>query len=690
MTWFRNLRMTPKLIGCFILIAVLAGLVGAVGITSVNTAQATVDTITGDTVPNLTALITIERDTNAASDATNASLVASDASVRSQYLQRATAAARTVRAEFAGLGVAGQLNGGAPADEMPSWQAINRLMPSWSRGSTSVIALAETTGTAANPGLLRAMQQQESLTIQLTPPFDNLIALYRAELVARDLDARNSHDAAVVKVLAASIAAVLLAIGLGWVIARSIAKPLAEVQLAANSVANRCLAGLVDGLTALAKGDLTVAAHVSTTPPSYTSKDEIGETAEVTRTIIGRAQTGIRAYESARAQLTELIGQVTSSSMQVTTGAGQLAQATQQVGEASAQIARSIEEVAKGTGEQSKETASAIEQMTTLNVAVEQVADGAEAQRHALGEANAAITILRNALADTTRSADAVSSAAGRAASTAKDGGAAVAQTITSIDSVRAAVAKSAEYVATLGERSKEIGTIVDAIDDIASQTNLLALNAAIEAARAGEHGKGFTVVAAEVRKLAERSSSETKEITQRISAIQQQVADVVRAMAVGSSEVEKSATLGQQASAALASILGVVEETHQQAAAITEAVITMTSGVAAVQAAATHVTAVAAETADAAGQMRQGARQVQSSIESISAVGEQTAAGAEEVSASTEQQSASAEQMSAGAQELAALATGLKDLVERFTLDVVSATPQVAAKAKVRSIRVA
>ena len=106
--------------------------------------------------------------------------------------------------------------------------------------------------------------------------------------------------------------------------------------------------------------------------------------------------------------------------------------------------------------------------------------------------------------------------------------------------------------MAALGKQSQEIGQIVEAIDDIAAQTNLLALNAAIEAARAGEHGKGFTVVAAEVRKLAERSSNETKEITQRIAAIQQQVAEVVRAMAVGSSEVEKSAALGQQAGEAL------------------------------------------------------------------------------------------------------------------------------------------
>ena len=290
--------------------------------------------------------------------------------------------------------------------------------------------------------------------------------------------------------------------------------------------------------------------------------------------------------------------------------------------------------------------------------------------------------VLREALGDTTTSVETVTGAAGRAAATAKEGGAAVAQTISSIESVRTAVNKSAEYVAALGTQSQEIGQIVDAIDDIASQTNLLALNAAIEAARAGEHGKGFTVVAAEVRKLAERSSHETKEITQRISAIQQQVADVVRAMQAGSSEVEKSATLGRQASDALASILGVVDETHTQATAITAAVSKMTAGVAAVQAASTHVATVAQETAEAAGQMQQGAQRVQASVESISAVSEQSAAGAQEVSASTEEMSANAEEMSAGAQELAALAQGLKDVVQRFTLDVADATTPAGAKA--------
>src|SRR6185369_8085820 len=110
----------------------------------------------------------------------------------------------------------------------------------------------------------------------------------------------------------------------------------------------------------------------------------------------------------------------------------------------------------------------------------------------------------------------------------AHQGGMAVTETIAGMNRIRSNVQETAKKIKRLGESSQQIGEIVKLIDDIADQTNMLALNAAIQAAMAGEQGKGFSVVAEEVRRLAERSAGATREIASLVKSIQDDTAEAV------------------------------------------------------------------------------------------------------------------------------------------------------------------
>ncbi len=197
----------------------------------------------------------------------------------------------------------------------------------------------------------------------------------------------------------------------------------------------------------------------------------------------------------------------------------------------------------------------------------------------------------------------------------------------------------SASVVAKLGERSKEIGQIVDTISGIASQTNLLALNAAIEAARAGEQGRGFAVVAEEVRKLAEQSQEATQRIAELIGHIQTDTDKAVDAMNDGTREVKTGAEVVDSAGTAFREIVELVSQGSGQIRDISAAVQEMASG----------------------------SQQIVGLVKKIDILSKTSAGEAQSVSAATEEQLASMEELATSSQALAQLAQDLQTAVAKF-----------------------
>jgi methyl-accepting chemotaxis protein len=159
-----------------------------------------------------------------------------------------------------------------------------------------------------------------------------------------------------------------------------------------------------------------------------------------------------------------------------------------------------------------------------------------------------------------------------RAAETAREGGVVVEQALTQMHSIAESVSETAKKIGELGRNSDQIGRVAGVIDDIADQTNLLALNAAIEAARAGEQGRGFAVVADEVRKLAERTTTATKEIAEMIKTIQDGAKGAVKAMETGSRQVEEGVASTARAGESLQQIIRMSEEVGSMIAHIATA----------------------------------------------------------------------------------------------------------------------
>ncbi|MDA8388455.1 MAG: methyl-accepting chemotaxis protein [Nitrospiraceae bacterium] len=192
---------------------------------------------------------------------------------------------------------------------------------------------------------------------------------------------------------------------------------------------------------------------------------------------------------------------------------------------------------------------------------IEEIGRSATEQMSKIDQAASATTEISQTIMDVASNASNASEAARETSGIAENGKDAVRKASLAMTGLAESVRESAATIRELGNSSQEIGDIISVINDIADQTNLLALNAAIEAARAGEQGRGFAVVAEEVRKLAEKTSRATGEITTKIKTIQGKSAASVEAMEKSTRDAEEGVSVASGAMAALDEVVSAIQK---------------------------------------------------------------------------------------------------------------------------------
>ena len=426
---------------------------------------------------------------------------------------------------------------------------------------------------------------------------------------------------------------------------------------------------LEDAAAKLSEGDMSFKVEVKST-------DEIGRLSKAIRESLVSISGILRRIQDVSKRVTRVAADVESESRKVVDGTIVETEAINNISASIEELNAVISEIAGGTdglAASAEETSASMVQMVTniteitsstqdmsvaveatsasieqLSAAIKEVASNTGELAEAAEETQSAILEIANSVKEVEQRAKESAMLSDKVRNEAVTFGmVSVEKTIVGMKNIKATVEKTADYIKKLGGRSEEIGQILNVIDEITDQTTMLALNAAILAAQAGEHGKGFSVVADEIKELAERTSMSTQEIAALIQSVQQEVGDAVAAMEEGLKSVETGFKVSNEAVDALRKIVESSRRSYEMAAAIEHSTTEQTKAALLVSKAMEKVLSMVGQIAKATTEQNRGIQLIMNATEKIRDVSSYVKTATNEQSSTSKQISLAVEHVS-------------------------------------------